>query len=226
MKSNCLIIIALLLASQAATAQFTARGNFVMGASVGLSNANSKVKEDTGTGTVSGQGPSSRQFSITPKVGYLLVDNFALGLGLDFTNSQIKQPNEDVIKDSDLLFGPFTRYYLMAGDDKAFFFELNFGFGNSSDNKTIGGVQNNIQTNIFAVGAGPGFTIFSSDAIGIEALVKYNFARSKFNTDIGGTQTTTITLTNQVDLSLGILFYFEGISRAKSGGGGSNQRLY
>ncbi len=42
-------------------------------------------------------------------------------------------------------------------------------------------------TNIFAIGAGPGFTIFSSDAIGIEALIKYNYARSKFDIDMAAT---------------------------------------
>lgn len=223
MKFNRLLTVAFILASNALFAQFTARGNFIMGASIGLSTASSQVREDTGSGTSSGEGPASNQFSITPKVGYLVIDNLAIGIGLDYTFSRVRQPNQDVIKDSDLLFGPFSRYYLMAGEDKAFFFEVNFGFGNSSDNKTVSGVAQNIQTNIFAVGAGPGFTIFSSDAIGIEALAKYNFARSKFNTELGGVQTKTITLTNQIDLSLGILFYFEGVTKAKSG---SSPRLY
>ena len=64
-----------------------------------------------------------------------------------------------------------------------------------------------------AFGAGPGFTIFSNDGIGIEALVKYNYARSKFDIDIAGEKTTTTTKTNQIALSLGVQFYFSGLRK-------------
>ena len=96
---------------------------------------------------------------------------------------------------------------------KALFLQANFGFGNSSDNLTIGGEAQNINTNILAVGAGPGFTIFSNDAIGLEALVKYNYARSKFDIDIAGVKTSTTTKTNQIALSLGLQIYFRGLRK-------------
>jgi hypothetical protein len=41
--------------------------------------------------------------------------------------------------------------------------------------------------------------------------VKYNYARSKFDLDIDGVKTTTITKTNQVALSLGLQLYFAGL---------------
>lgn len=219
MKSNCLLTLAFLLVGNALFAQFTARGNFIMGASLGFSAATSKVTD--GSSTSNPDSPASSQFNVTPKVGYMVIDNLALGIGLDYTFSRQKSTLDQETNDSDLLFGPFTRYYAMLGEDKAFFFELNFGFGNSSNNSPT----QNIQTNIFAVGVGPGFTIFSDDAIGLEALVKYNFSRSKFNTDINGVQSKTVTLSNQFDLSLGIQFYFAGVAKA-SKGSGSNQRLY
>ena len=144
--------------------------------------------------------------------GYFLFNNFTLGIGLDYTSSTETRAGEDKTKDSDLLFGPFARYYFPFGD-KAIFLQGNFGFGNSADNLTIGTEKQNINTNILAVGAGPGFTIFSNDAIGLEALVKYNYARSKFDLDIAGVKTTTTTKTNQIALSLGIQVYFAGLKR-------------
>jgi hypothetical protein len=81
----------------------------------------------------------------------------------------------------------------------------------------IAGQRQKITSNIFALGVGPGFTIFSDSAIGIEALFKYNFARSSFDTDIGGIVTETTTRTNQFDLSIGVQFYFGGVQRVGSG---------
>ena len=121
-----------------------------------------------------------------------------------------------------LLFGPFGRYYLPMAADMAFFLEGNFGFGNASDNLLIAGETQRINTNIMAFGLGPGFTIFSSSAIGIEALVKYNFARSRFDTDIAGVQRETISRTNQFDFSIGFQFYLGGIEAARPAG----NRLY
>jgi hypothetical protein len=149
---------------------------------------------------------------VSPSLGYFLLDNFTLGIGLDYTSSSETRAGEAKTKDSDLLFGPFARFYFPFGD-KAIFLQGNFGFGNSSDNFNDGTGTQNINTNILAVGAGPGFTIFSNDAIGLEALVKYNYARSKFDIDLGGVKTSTTTKTNQIALSLGIQIYFAGLKR-------------
>lgn len=203
------ILIALLPYSM--SGQALDQGNFIIGSTVGFSTSNSKVTlMSTGTDE-QGKGPSSLQVSIAPKVGYFIIDDLALGLGMDFTFSSLKEPNTDRTDDSDLLFGPFARYYLPVEEDMAFFVETNFGFGNSSDDQFIGEGRQSIKTNIFALGVGPGFTVISDQGIGIEAIFKYNFARSKFNTDIAGVTTETITQTNQFDVSIGIQFYFGGL---------------
>jgi hypothetical protein len=194
--------------------QFTDRGNFMMGSSIGFSAANSKITQDDGSGDIETENPTSTQFNIAPKIGYFLVDGFALGIGLDYTNNQVDRGEGENNLDSDLLFGPYARYYLPVAEDMAFFLEANFGFGNSSDNLEIGGETQKISTNIFAMGMGPGFTIFSSSAVGIEALVKYNYARSDFDTDIAGQKTNTTSRTNQFDFSIGFQFYFGGIQSA------------
>jgi hypothetical protein len=196
------------------TGQMLDRGNFMIGLTIGFSTADSKVSYQSSNIDEEGEGPSAIQFSVAPKVGYFLADNFVLGIGMDYTFSSVKNPNEDRTDDSDLLFGPYGRYYLPLGEDMAFFLEANFGFGNSSDEQVIGEHTQRLNTNIFAVGLGPGFTIFSNQDLGIEALFKYNFARSKFDTKLNGVNTTTTTKTNAFDVGIGLSFYFGGVRRA------------
>lgn len=204
-------IVAMLFALQIQAQNFTERGNFLVGTAIGFSSNTSTISQSTGKG----DGPESFQWNIAPHVGYFLFENFAIGVGLDYTFSREQQPNEDKNDDTDLLFGPFGRYYIPFGGDKAVFLEGNFGFGTSSDDLIINGEPQSISTDIIAFGAGPGFTIFSNDAIGIETLFKYNYARSRFNTTQDGVVTETTTKTNQFAVSLGIQVYFAGLRRAK-----------
>lgn len=216
------VLIAFLLSVGTLLGQYTAQGNFMMGTTLGFSAATSTITQDYGTGDVAKENPTYTQFSIAPSIGYFLIDNLALGIGLDYTFNQVKNKSQATNKDSDLLFGPFARYYIPMTEDMSFFLEANFGFGNSSDDQEVGGVPQNISTNIFAVGVGPGFTIFSSAAVGIETLVKYNFARSDFDTNIGGVRAKTTTETNQFDFSVGFRFYFTALTKAE----GPSPRLY
>ena len=215
------VTIVSLLAAQLLSAQLTSSGNFVVGSSFGFSSATSNIIQESVGGTDEGEGPSSIQLSISPKIGYFVQDELAVGIGLDYTFSEVREPNEDRRTDSDLLFGPFARYYLPVGEDVAVFLEANFGFGNATDNLNIGGETRNISTNIFATGFGPGLTVFSNESLGVSAIFKYNFARSKFDIEIDGIKQETITRTNQFDFSVGIAFYFAtspaGTARANPG---------
>ena len=207
-------MVALVLSLTQLSAQVMDQGNFMIGASLGFSVAESNVTLQSGVANEKGQGPSSSQFNIAPSVGYFIVDDFALGIGMDYTYSSIQNPNEEKKDGSNLLFGPFMRYYFPVDEDIAIFLVTNFGFGNSSNTQEIAGQAQNIQSNIFAVGVGPGLTIISGSAVGLEAIFKYNYARSTFDTDIAGVQTTTTTKGNQFDFSLGVQFYFGGIEKA------------
>lgn len=210
-KIFSLLVLSVLLMPRV-QGQFTDRGRFLIGSAVGFATNTSKISYTNQPPGATDDNPKNTQWNVAPHIGYFLFDNFTLGIGLDYTASSEDRQAEEKTKDSDLLFGPFARYYFPF-DDKALFLQANFGFGNSSDNLTIGGETQNINTNILAVGAGPGFTIFSNDAIGLEALVKYNYARSKFDIDIAGVKTSTTTKTNQIALSLGLQIYFRGLRK-------------
>lgn len=212
-KLNFLLLLTLLILGHPLTAQFNEQGNFLIGTTIGLSSASSTVIQDTGNGKDEGQGPSSTQFSIAPKIGYFALDNLVLGLGMDYTFSRIDQPNKDLVKDSDLLFGPFARYFIPLGtDDIALYFEATFGFGSSSDNQEINGNPQSIKSNIFALGIGPGITIVSSKSIGISTSIKYNYARSNFDTRIDNVTRQTISKSNVFDFSIGFQYYFGGFT--------------
>lgn len=210
MKKITLFSLILMLIHGSLFAQLMEKGNFMVGSTVGFSTANSKVT----TGGQDNEGLSARQINIAPSIGYFVLDNLAAGLGADYTLNTVTEPNKDKTDDSDLLFGPFARYYFQAGDNVAFFLVGNFGFGNSRDEQVVGETTQKIETNVFAVGTGPGLTVYSKGGFGIEAILKYNYARSNFDTTIGGVNTSTKTRTNQFTLALGIQYYFGGFRGA------------
>ena len=127
---------------------------------------------------------------------------------MDYTFNSVATADGEKELDSDLLFGPFIRYYFPVASDMAFFLESTLGFGSSNSSTTLDGVDQDLTTNVLAVGIGPGFTIFSSQAIGIEAGMKYNFARSNADFSAGGESINVLTRTNQFDFSVGLQFYF------------------
>lgn len=210
MKKTTLFTLMLMLAQWTAFGQLMEQGNFMVGSTVGFSTADSKV---TSSG-VENEGLTARQFNVAPIIGYFVIDNLAAGLGADFTQTRVTEPNNDQTDDSDLLFGPFARYYFQAGDNVAFFLVGNFGFGNSKDEQLIGETKNKISTNVLAFGTGPGLTVYSKGGFALETIFKYNYARSTFDTTIGGVNTTTKTRTNQFSLSLGLQYYFGGFRKA------------
>ncbi len=209
------LILALCLIGNLLYAQ-TESGNFLIGSSLGFSTSSSTVKVTSGESTTTGQGTEAQQFNIAPKVGYFIQENLAVGIGIDYTLNRVKEPENvldentdfNISYDSDLLFGPFGRAYLPIGDDKAFFLETSIGFGSSRNEIDIEGDNQVTTNNVLALGFGPGFTIFSGDNFGIEALVKYNWARSNSSINFQGINNETTNKTNALDFSVGFQYYF------------------
>lgn len=198
----------------------TTRGNFMIGTGIGFSTSDSEVNVNTQNGSFSGDGGSSTQLNFSPSIGYFFANNFAFGVGMDLiasrTSSQtdITDPNspEQSSRNSNVLFGPFARWYVGVSDDKAFFLGSTLGFGSSRDqyNSATGGDQT-INNNIITVGVGPGFTVFSNSGLALEALVKYNYARSKSDIRIDDVARESLTRTHAFDFSVGLQYYFGGV---------------
>jgi outer membrane protein W len=204
--------------AQTTFSQPTQRGNFIIGTRLGFSTAKSSVDVESTTGSIKGDGGSSSQLNIAPGIGYFFANNFVLGVGMDMirTNSKTgvdltggtSTPQES--NNNNVLFGPFIRYFIPFGDDKAFFIGSTVGFGNSKNQFTASNVTQSINTSLLTIGVGPGFTIYSSNGLALEALVKYNFANSNSKIDVQGIQRTSKTWTNAIDFSVGVQYYFGG----------------
>lgn len=214
MKGNLILLVIGLLLTGSLMAQMTRQGNFILGSTIGFSSANSNITQDKGTGETTKENPYSTQLSVAPSIGYFLIDNLPLGIRLDYTFNRVKDQNGLKAEDSNVLFGPFARYYIPMKHNLYFFGEAGFGFGNSRDTKDLETGTQKINTNLFSFGVGPGATIIATNAFGLEALVKYNYAHSKFDTEILGVKQNTTSSTNQISISLGVQFYFAGLKPA------------
>ncbi|MFN7116169.1 MAG: outer membrane beta-barrel protein [Saprospiraceae bacterium] len=211
MKSKLILLVIGLLLAGSGIAQVTRQGNFILGSTIGFSSVNSQIVQDKGSGETQADNPYSTQLSLAPSIGYFLIDNLPLGIRMDYTFNRVKDQNGLRAEDSNILFGPFARYYMSLKNNMYFFGEAGFGFGNSRDTKDLASGTQKINTNLFSFGVGPGVTVIATNAIGLEALVKYNYARSKFDTEILGVKQNTTSNTNQISISLGVQFYFAGL---------------
>lgn len=132
--------------------------------------------------------------ALTPKIGYFIEDNIALGgevlLGLT-TGKGFTNLNYGV--------GAFGRYYLSDKrtqllKQSRFFLEGNVGI--SGKNIKVTGAPNT-STNGLGIGFGPGLAYFITPNIGLEGLLKYNLT-------VGFGNSTT---NNQLAFGLGFQIY-------------------
>jgi outer membrane protein W len=205
--------------AQVTTLQPTQRGNFVIGSRIGFSTAKSTIEVTSATGSVKGDGGSSAQFNFAPAIGYFFAKNIVLGIGMDWLNTSSKtgvdvtggtaSPQES--NNNNVLFGPFVRYFIPTGDDNAFFIGTSVSFGNSKNEFTgSSNEKQSVNNSLLTIGVGPGFTIYAKNGLALEALVKYNFAKSDSEINVQGIKRTSESWTNAVDFSVGLQYYFGG----------------
>ena len=169
----------------ASTAQ-TQRGNVMWGASV--SNIGVDFQE----------GNTGFSMDVTPKIGYFIRDDLALGpeilLGLN-TSSGFTSFTYSI--------GGFGRYFLSPSPEtevvrgSRWFLEANAGLTGTNvkveDNPST-------HTNGLGIGFGPGLSYFVTNRIALEGLLKYNLG-------VGFGNATT---TNRLNLGIGFQIYIPG----------------
>jgi hypothetical protein len=161
-------VIALALICSGAYAQFN-QGRYLVGGSIGFSTSTTKLKNDNATNTLA----HSTSFSVTPDVGYFVIDNLAVGAGLGLTVDASKGDGNDNSKHTETAFtlSPFVRYYL----DQGIFFQGQVGFGSQS-NKDKGNGSNTTTTTklgVFNWALAAGYAYFLNDYVAIEPTVGY-----------------------------------------------------
>jgi hypothetical protein len=156
---------------------------------------------------------SQFQFSLAPKMGYFFFQNFCAGMTINFstasrtTKSETGQPQQTE-SESQLLAGPFFRYYLFPSDRVGFFGELELGLGAGS---VDGGEGNKNSVGQFSFGIGPGLTFFANDVVAIEAVLKYNMLNNTSSFQTQGINYDSKTTIGKIDFGVGFQFYFDRV---------------
>jgi hypothetical protein len=189
------------------------RGNFAIGTRIGFSANRASVEVSGNQGSISTGTQTSTQLNFTPSIGYFFADRFMVGIGMDYLSVASKDNSTTSTaagksSDSRILFGPQLRYYLPIGNDQAFFLGAVSGFGTSNTNVEVLGKTQTVRTNIQSYGFGPGYTIFSSKCLAMEAQAKYNFGTTKSTVTVGELQQNTNSRINAFDFVVGINYYF------------------
>ncbi len=154
MKKSLLVIAILTMAVTTTTYAQTSKGTWLLGG--GGSFSSSKNGDFKWT-----------QFSLSPDVGYFIMDNLGIGAAVSF--SSYKEDGEDA--SSTVSFGPFVRYYFLPLGPKAkLFANGSFGFGSQkfTDSESF---------TTWSLAAGP--AIFLNPSVALEFTVGYNSVKFK-----------------------------------------------
>lgn len=191
-RIKLLLLAALFVSFAGVTNAQTEKGKVMMGGGFALSSADTDVEGQD-------QEDSNLLINFTPKIGYFFGDDIAIGLGIEFTHSSVEISGQKEVG-TDLIAGPYARYYFPVGENSAFFAELDVVFG------TLTAEVNDFQqsTTMYGVGVGPGFTIFSNEFVGVEGLIRYNYISGSREVDGSDQQSISI---SEIDFLIGIQFY-------------------
>jgi len=149
-----LIIALFMLFSSAATyAQFN-KGRMLVGGQLSLTSVpNSEYKGTT--------------FSLSPQFGYFVINNFAVGAGINYNVQKNTSDNSTDYFSTSLQFQPFVRYYFKPG----IFIHGSYGIGAGKAKTT----SYESSYNIYNWTTSAGYAIFLNDHVAIEPMLGYSW---------------------------------------------------
>ncbi|SHG09916.1 outer membrane beta-barrel protein [Pedobacter caeni] len=182
MKTKLVITLALSIFTLASNAQ-TEKGNFLIGGSIGYSTAKSSAGS-------SSQSHRSTAYTISPKIGYFIDNNFAIGTKLQYSANKSNYSNRNyqngipgewtynVDRTDSYGISPFVRYYVNITDILKFYgeFEMSFETGKSKSKNDKGEMITKDKFNNYRPAISPGLVLFPSKKWAIEfsfPLVSY-----------------------------------------------------
>jgi len=169
MKKTILIICSL-LASTGVFAQFE-QGTMLVGGNVGYSGVTYKYKSGSTSTTVS----KTSTISVMPQFGYFIMDNLAVGAGLNISSSTEKSESSDEkYTSSSMQLTPFARYYF--GN---IFAIGQFGFGSSKDKQSGDGSTTEQKYGVTSWAIGAGYAAMLNDNVAIEPSLLYGSQTEK-----------------------------------------------
>ncbi|NOU18733.1 MAG: outer membrane beta-barrel protein [Bacteroidales bacterium] len=155
----------------------TTRGTILIGgeSNFDLSSMNSKWKSDDGSGSFS----NTISLGISPKIGFFIIDNLAVGVKLPIGFQFQKDKNNDKYSSTSLGISPFLKYYFGTSNIKPYL-NGSVGFSNlvMKDNPVTGPSDKNT-VGMFSFELGGGFGIFLNDKVSVDIGVGYNYSSYK-----------------------------------------------
>lgn len=150
------------------------KGDIFVEGSLAMSSTNDKNTE-----------VKTNSMAFTPKAGYLVSDNFAVGLSLGLDSSKSSTAGTDTNKTSGFAFGAFGRYYFLELGQR-FKTYTEFGFNVGTEKV---GVNSTVKTNTFNLGAGLGMNYFVTPKVaisfGLANVINYGTSKTDQNGDKG-----------------------------------------
>jgi hypothetical protein len=168
MKKLTIAFVCVLFSTAFSYAQ-TQQGNFLLGGGFSGSLGNRKVETPGSGNTIVISKSRSATLVFNPKIGFFIVNGFALGLDADIRNNSIRNRDNDIRStSSSFTLGPFVRYYFPVN----VFLDGRAGFGSGKGAELA--AYN--ESRIFSYSFGAGYAAFLNDYIALEPIIRYRGA--------------------------------------------------
>lgn len=147
----------------------------------------------------------NNSFEFTPRAGFFVSDNIAVGARLGYTNSKQEVPFFDDVKLNTFNIGGFGRYYFTPSDKFSIFGELGLEYATSKREEGT----TELKINGFGINVGPGVSYFLNDHFALEAFWgALGYATAKPDVD-NAESTDVITFGLDLDdINLGLVYKF------------------
>lgn len=157
----------------------TEKGNWVFSGNTSISFASTKAKVEV-DGNESGGELSSSVFTLTPSLGYFVIDNLAVGLDLSYTSTKI---DDDSVESTTSSFAvlPMGTYFFEAGDN----FKPYVGVAGGLISTSSGDEDSN-KSNGLAIRGKGGIAYFLNESIALDFSAQYvhTSQKNKENNDV------------------------------------------
>jgi Outer membrane protein beta-barrel domain len=181
------------LALSATEAQIN-KGRMLAGISTSFSNVNygsdimslgftSIRQKSNAPGYVEPPAQNLTTFNLSPRFGYFVINNLAVGIDATIASAVQKESQYDSKFSMTYLgLGPFVRYYI-SGNKVMPFFEASGSFGSIIEEDSFQENTNTYKTGVRNLGAGVGVAVRLSERLTFDMLAGYNSTVSKSKTN-------------------------------------------
>jgi len=196
MKKSIITLLTLSIVS-VGYSQFT-KGTILIGGNtnLGFGSQTETVKAGSTSSTIS----KLTTVAFQPQAGYFLMDNLAIGAGINIYSGTTKwNASTDKYTVSQLIFAPFGRYYF-----NKIFAQASFGLGSKKEKDTQAATTTTIKTSVSNWSIAGGYAVLLNESIALEPQLGYGSTTDKSINN----GTTVKDIYSGIFIRLGVSVYF------------------